>query len=129
MVISLEGLIHPIMGSHAYAYVYGHNRIPKIIRAPEGNWGEGIQPYIYEITISPNPARSVTELRHNLPSFDLDREFLIQDWNGNIVRRISVANDQSSVSIDVSSLADGNYIASILTRGVTRASAQMIVAK
>ena len=45
MVISLEGLIHPIMGSHAYVYVYGHNRIPKIIRAPEGNWGEGIQPY------------------------------------------------------------------------------------
>lgn len=111
-------------------YIYGVNRIPKMIVRHESIPMVGpVQPFEYKLNITPNPVSSVANISFSVTLIDREHHLLIHDWNGIEVKRIDVPLNENSVSVNVDDLPNGNYVVSLIVNGTKRVSEQMIVAK
>lgn len=113
-----------------YVYVYGKNRIPKMLYGPEMSpWGQSVEIFKYSMTITPNPASANAVITINGTRFDKEYTLRIYDWNSNLVKTIWTTPDECPVVLDVSGMQDGRYIINLIV-GMNRVAAeQMIISK
>ncbi|MBG9377664.1 tail fiber domain-containing protein [Panacibacter sp. DH6] len=77
----------------------------------------------------PNPLRSTTSIRYNIPADAVNASLLITDMGGKNIRQISLKTGAGVVNIDATALNAGTYNYTLIVDGRNIETKRMIVAK
>lgn len=77
----------------------------------------------------PNPLNNTTSIRYNIPSTSANAQLMISDFNGKIIKQLSLQPGAGVVNIDASTLSTGAYSYTLVIDGKAIATKKMIVSR
>lgn len=77
----------------------------------------------------PNPTASIALIAYEMPQTMNQGNLIITDLTGKMIQNIALENNHADVTVDVSNMADGIYVYSLVVKGEVLASKKMMVQK
>ncbi|MEO0041937.1 MAG: hypothetical protein RL329_1385 [Bacteroidota bacterium] len=77
----------------------------------------------------PNPTASIALIAYEMPQTMNQGNLIITDLTGKMIQNITLENNHADVTVDVSNMADGIYVYSLVVKGEVLASKKMMVQK
>ncbi len=77
----------------------------------------------------PNPLSNTTSIRYTIPSISANAQLVINDFNGKMIRQVSLQPGAGVVNIDASTMSTGAYSYTLVINGKAIATKKMIVAR
>jgi hypothetical protein len=77
----------------------------------------------------PNPLSNSTSIRYNIPLSSANAQLMINDFNGKMIKQVSLQPGAGVVNIDASTMSTGAYSYTLVIDGKAIATKKMIIAR
>jgi hypothetical protein len=77
----------------------------------------------------PNPLSNTTSIRYNIPTTSANAQLMINDFNGKMIKQLTLQPGAGVVNIDASTMSTGAYSYTLVIDGKAIATKKMIIAR